>query len=512
METLRMEGQKSGWASFAPAFLVAFAVLLLCWLAPQAAEAAVPSISYQAHSSNVGWGSSVKDGQTAGTTGRKLQMEALRINLQDGASSAVQYNVHLKNVGWQGWKSSGDVAGTTGQNRQVEAVKIKLTGGYESKYDVLYRVHVPDRGWLAWTKNGAAAGSEGLCLRVEAIQVKLAAKGTSVSGVAELVKPALIYRGHVQNAGWQSYVGEGSTAGTTGKAKRLEALMFSMKNFDGGNGISASAHVQDIGWQAFVGSTGVVGTTGKSKQIEAIRVRLEGDLGKFFDVYYRVHLRNVGWLGWAKNGEVAGSTGQNIPMEAIQVKVLNKTQSASFARGGAATYVKPAAPTPTQTTSKTSAAGYANPVVCASARWSAGKESGAQHDIQGVPVGTPVYAIAAGTITCQQKYNVKNNKLCSYGNVIYLTSSDGRTKATYAHLNGFAKCSPAITASMAYPCGVAKVGSKNVGTKTLGSYKVSKGELIGYVGTTGNSTGAHLHLEIRINGTRVNPPSYVNVR
>ena len=90
------------------------------------------------------------------------------------------------------------------------------------------------------------------------------------------------------------------------------------------------------------------------------------------------------------------------------------------------------------------------------------------------PQGTPIKAVAEGTVTCAS-YNG------AYGNLVKIDHGNG-IETWYAH-----------TSKMYVTAG----------------QKVEAGEVIAAVGSTGNSTGAHLHLEIRINGQHVNPQQYL---
>lgn len=137
-----------------------------------------PLVAYSAHVATIGWQSNVLDGVIAGTTGRSLAVEALRVSLgSDVVSGDVQVSGHVQNLGWQNYSSG--FAGTTGKGLRLEAVRLKLTGQAAEKYDIWYRVHSSDYGWLGWAKNGGKAGTEGLGKAVEAVQILLQDKGSS---------------------------------------------------------------------------------------------------------------------------------------------------------------------------------------------------------------------------------------------------------------------------------------------------------------------------------------------
>ena len=137
--------------------------------------------------------------------------------------------------------------------------------------------------------------------------------------------PSVNYSTHVQDIGWQGYVKDGSTAGTTGQSKRLEAIRIKLSNNTSYNGtIQYQTHIQDIGWQGWKMNDDTSGTSGQSKRLEAIRIKLTDELAENYDIYYRVHAQEFGWLGWAKNGESAGTAGYSYRLEAIEVKLVEK--------------------------------------------------------------------------------------------------------------------------------------------------------------------------------------------
>lgn len=293
-----------------------------------------PVISYSTHVQNEGWQKNVENGAVSGTTGQRLRLEAIKIqvaNLNKTYPGGVTYSTHVQNIGWQSYLSNGESAGTTGRSLRLEAIKINLTGELSKHYDVYYRVHVENFGWLSWGKNDDPVGSAGFASRLEAIQIKLVAKGTAFS--EDQLRPfisasSISYQSHVQNIGWQSSVNNGEISGTTGKGLRMEALRINTINNGLGGSIVYQGHVQDVGWQSEVGNNVITGTVGQGKRLEALKVSLRGELSKYYDVYYRAHVENKGWLDWTKNGGIIGSIGASKRMESVQILLVLKGATA----------------------------------------------------------------------------------------------------------------------------------------------------------------------------------------
>ena len=116
--------------------------------------------------------------------------------------------------------------------------------------------------------------------------------------------------------------------------------------------------------------------------------------------------------------------------------------------------------------------------------------------------GTPIYAPADGTVQFQQTYAKNYGKLASYGNSIVFTSADKQYTVRCAHLSKFNNISLKYTKSLSYPCSASKYSCITI---TLATRTVKQGELIGYTGSTGNASGPHIHIEVKKNGTAVNP-------
>jgi len=93
--------------------------------------------------------------------------------------------------------------------------------------------------------------------------------------------------------------------------------------------------------------------------------------------------------------------------------------------------------------------------------------------------GTPIHAAAAGTVTGARPNG-------GYGNWIEINHDDG-LKTVYGHLSAFAE-------------------------GLIEGAWVERGQLIGFVGTTGRSTGPHLHFELQYNGVPTNPVVHPAVR
>lgn len=273
---------------------------------------------YRAHVAKIGWQSSVSDGATAGTTGRSLSLEALRLSVAgDRLSGDILWRGHVQNIGWQPWTTSASPIGTTGLGLRLEAFELRLTGDLASRYSIRYRAHVQDIGWQPYRTDGATAGTVGQGLRMEAVTIELVPKVAAAF--------TAVYAAHVQDLGWMANVSDGTVAGTTGQALRLEALRLHVSSAAYPGDIEWRGHVQDVGWQAWTSSANPIGTVGQGLRLEAFEIRLTGEMANHYSIYYRAHVQDYGWQAWVANGGTAGTTGAAKRIEAVQIIIAPRT-------------------------------------------------------------------------------------------------------------------------------------------------------------------------------------------
>ena len=270
-------------------------------------------IQYTTHCQGYGWLNWSSNGEISGTTGEAKRLEAIKIQLTgaDRDKYDVYYRVHAQGYGWMNWAKNGEAAGTAGLAKRLEAIQVVVVKKGES---------VPDKF------EGVTASEK------KAYMASAAATAATVEGSD---RAHVQYRSHLQTYGWQNWKNDGDISGTTGKAKRLESLKLELKNKDYTGGICYNAHVQTIGWQADPNKSATwkkdgefCGTTGNAKRLEAIQIELYGEMAEHYDIYYRVHSQTYGWMKWAKNGEMAGTTGQHKRIEGIQVVLVKKGEQA----------------------------------------------------------------------------------------------------------------------------------------------------------------------------------------
>lgn len=221
------------------------------------------------HVQNIGWIGERNGGAVmTGTEGQGLRMEAIYLKLSGDAANSysIEYRVHGEGYGWQGWKKDGETAGTVGQSLRIEAIEVRLV----AKASIAYRAHVATIGWQGYAYNGATAGTTGRGLQMEALELRLDGAGGGI-----------VANSHVQNIGW---VGETSGArvstGTSGQGLRMEAVYLKLTGSAAERySIEYRAHCENIGWQDWKRDGEIAGTTGQSLRIEALEVRLKAKNG-----------------------------------------------------------------------------------------------------------------------------------------------------------------------------------------------------------------------------------------
>lgn len=339
-------------------------------------------VTYQTHIQDVGWQQGWKtDGDMAGTYGKSLRLEGIKIKLNNAPGIKIKYQTHIQDVGWQqGWMSDGDMAGTYGRSLRLEGIKIELENTNE--YSVMYRVHIQDIGWQqGWVADGELAGTYGKGLRLEGIEIKIVPKIAKGKITVESNVPSKIYEDTTINiSGWKmanvsnnfKVTLDGTQISSVTYLERAEVIQNNSKYgtivenpkpgfeisintagmsegehtiklellktddtviqeytkkiaIDRGMHVKYYVHAENIGWQSDRIDGETAGSVGLNQRIEAISIT-GINVPSGVSIQYNAHVQNIGWQGWMADGDIAGTSGKSYRLEAIRMKITGTDQ------------------------------------------------------------------------------------------------------------------------------------------------------------------------------------------
>lgn len=260
--------------------------------------------------------------------GEKAAAIAWSLDGNSGKKDQYNYTIGIKDTVANGHKELNV------RNEANTSCTVLYTTGTVSNYAFLilgesgsfYKVQsdpVLSSGRTGINKDSGTYDSSSMYAYASKEYISIVSNGMS-SSPSEEKKVGISYCTHVQGSGWQDYVSDGTTSGTTGSEKRLEAIKVKLDNPEYTGSVQYRAHVQTYGWLDWVKDDEQCGTTGESKRMEAVQIQLTGEVAEYYDIYYRAHVQTYGWLDWAKNGEIAGTTDASKRMEAIEIKLVKK--------------------------------------------------------------------------------------------------------------------------------------------------------------------------------------------
>ncbi|MFZ2576505.1 MAG: bacterial Ig-like domain-containing protein [Lactococcus hircilactis] len=180
---------------------------------------------------------------------------------------------------------------------------------------IIYDTQVQGIGWQkdqndrsTWFSDGQEAGTNGQSKRMESIKIALKLPNGMTGSV--------VYDAHVQNIGWQN-------AATPTRATSTPQTISPVSQWFS-NGATA-------------------GTVGKALRMEAFTINLTGEIAKHYNVIYDSHVQNIGWQyapnlyyqapnfenpapfdRWFKNGQEVGTNDHGLRMEALEIKLVAK--------------------------------------------------------------------------------------------------------------------------------------------------------------------------------------------